>query len=184
MSGSSGRTEKVEGVQWHVALHREYLTQHFAVNLEGLAYRGRWPIARFLWREAEDLKLFQVATGPALSEGIQVHLTRDAWVSPRQRVAVDEWYLLRLPLADLKVRTWQTALAKAKECLEGPSGGRGTATVTTWRSRAREQLNVCPHLNFGLQLHSDGGTSERVVEMRRAMEQLKPIHQFVEESCR
>lgn len=104
-----GTHERVDGVQWHVALDREHLTSCFAVNLEGLAYRG-WPIARLVWREAEEMRLLDVLREVRSPEAVQLHLTRDAWVSARLRVAVDEWYLLRLSLADLTARIWQSAL--------------------------------------------------------------------------
>lgn len=75
-------------------------------------------------------------------------------------------------------------LVKAKNCLAGPQGGRGTAELTTWRRRAKEQLQVCPHLNIAMSLKSAGSTSERAAEMGEAMERLEPLHRFVVAACR
>jgi hypothetical protein len=173
-----GTHDDVDGVQWHVALERAQMTRLFAVNLEGLAYRN-WPIATFLWREAQELRLLQVIRDVAGPEQIHVHLTRDAWTSVRTRVAVDEWYLLRRPLAELTPRIWESALIKAKACLRGPNGGRGSAEVTVSHSQVRRELEVCPHLNLGVELQSTGHVEERLAEMREVMKQLEPLHCFV-----
>src|SRR5688500_15542587 len=88
-----GTHEDVDGVQWHVALDRGQMTTRFAVNLEGLSYRGTWPIARLLRSEAADPQFLNVAEVVQGADAVYVHLTRDTWKGPRSRVAAENWHL-------------------------------------------------------------------------------------------
>ena len=179
-----GTHENIDGVQWHVALDRAEMTSRFAVNLEGLAYGGTWPIARFLQHEAEDTGFLSIVARVERPESVLVHIARDTWKGPRMRVAADNWNVLRArPLTELKATTWRDAVAEAQRCLADRSGGRGVASLIRIKTGVRERLETTPHFNVGITLLNRASLAERVMEMRRAVQRLAPIHEFVNGRC-
>ena len=179
-----GAHDGSEGVQWHVSLDRQdMITRRFSVNLEGLAYKD-WPIAKFIARELEQPKLFDAVTAIEKPELVQVHLTRDAWKGPRTRVAVERWSLLsRQPVHKLSPALWRSSLNEARRCLAGPDGGRAKARLLRVKTHLTEDLEISPHLNFGIELTAEGTVEERVMELRRAMKLLVPLHEFAGLQC-
>jgi hypothetical protein len=177
-----GAHDGVDGVQWHVSLDRQdMITRRFAVNLEGLEYRN-WPIARFIARELEAPKLFDTVAGADPLRKVCVQLTRDAWAGRRTRVAVERWSLLsRQPVGGLSPALWRSSLVAARTCLASADGGRGKARLTRVKTHLAEDLETSPHLTFGVELTADGTVEERVLELRRAMQLLTPLHDFVRE---
>jgi hypothetical protein len=178
-----GTHDNANGVQWHVSVERSDLTQWFAVNLEGLAYRD-WPIARFINREMESPELPSLAGQVDEPDTIFVHLTRDAWSGPRGRVAVEQWSLLpRRALNLLTPTVWQRAVVAARSCLAGPEGGRGIASLTRSKNQLREEFEVSPHLNVGVVLQARGTQLSRLRELEKVQARLRPVYEFFVRRC-
>ncbi len=175
-----GTHDGLSGVQWHVSLDRENMTRRFGVNLEGLPYRGRRPILQFIERELSVPGLLALLSTLEAASGIVMHFTRDAWKGARTRVAIREWHIIApRAVKDLTPGMWERALIEARSCLDEPGTGRGVASVTRLETGVRENLETCPHVNFGVTLASRGSISERLRELRQAKAHLEPIHEFV-----
>lgn len=89
-----------------------------AVNLEGMRYGQRWPIAGFIAAEYDSPSLIEFASSVADASAIWVHLTRDAWTRRRVDIIDRDWNLLfRRPLSTLSPVIWADAVEKATRCL-------------------------------------------------------------------
>jgi len=175
-----GTHDGVSGVQWHVSLDRENMTRRFAVNLEGLSYKGRRPIVQFIERELSTPGLLELLSTVEAAGEIVMHFTREAWKGARTRVAIREWHIIApRAVKDLTAGIWERALIEARSCLDEPGTGRGTASVTRLETGVRENLETCPHINFGVTLARRGSITERLRELRQTKIHLEPIHEFV-----
>jgi hypothetical protein len=179
-----GTHDGVGGVQWHVSLDRENMIRRFAVNLEGLSYKRRRPIAQFIQHEMSTPGLLSLLGTVETPSEIVLHFTRDAWKGARTRVPIREWYILApRALKDLTATMWQRTLIEARNCLDEHGKNRGVASVTPLETGVRENLETCPHINFGVTLKARGSLIERLRELRQAKIHLEPIHEFVSRTC-
>ena len=181
--GYRGASDDVSGVQWNTWLFATG-EAYCAVNLEGLAYDG-WPIARFIERELERPRLFDVRGRVSAPQLVEVVWYRDAWQIV-SRPPIDEKHIGLSPraLSEVSHEAWQDALREAYDCLDAGKRHRGRArqTVTLTTTRRQVEKEVSPHLQFRQQL-TPGADAGWADALRVARQNLQPLYDWVTEQA-
>jgi hypothetical protein len=179
--GYLGASDGAAGVQWNAWLDAREAAAFLGVNLEGMAYDG-WPVARFIERELDRPRLFDVRDqleAPAL---VQVIWHRDAWqVSLRPEIVEKHIGVSQQMLPAIEPAAWAETLREAYACLDADRShrARATQTVTTAKG-ARGERPVSPHLQFRQRISWSPahGWKTAVAEARR---NLRPLYAWVAE---
>jgi hypothetical protein len=171
-------------VQWNAWLEAREAAAFLGVNLEGMVYDG-WPVARFLERELNRPRLFDMRDridAPAL---VQAVWHRDAWqISLRPVIREKHIGVSMRMLPDIDPGAWAATLREAYSCLDPDKGhrGRATQTVTTATGEQRE-YPVSPHLQFRQRLAwtpTDGWRTS----LANAKQNLQPLYDWVADQSR
>ena len=167
----SGFHDGAQGVQWHIAHEAETAATYLAVNLEGLKYgRGR-PIQRVVRLEAKKPRLVGVFHALARPEDIVVHVVREGWPSQRNRVYLDDRFILKSVAAQVSEEAWSRAMQEAAACLTD-EGDRATQLVRRAGTTMSRMMHVLPHLTVGVMMWTGaipGDAWTRIVRGRRVL---------------
>lgn len=161
------------GVQFNLAVFSEENTIRLGVNLEGMSYGGKWPIAQLLLKEYFKTTIHEL---PRL-DNIYVALTRDAW-QLASRPAIAEEYITASPgvrLSDITGEFWKGLIETSLTCLDEKRNYRGRArqTVTRLSSQARSVMEVSPHLRIWTEILAGED------ELTAGFKKLKPFYEWV-----
>jgi hypothetical protein len=147
-----------------------------------MKYDG-WPIARYIEREFNHPRLFEVRARLAAPGRIELILYRDAW-QVSTRPAIDEKHigLSGRTLPEIDVDGWKATLQEAYTCLRIVNGKvRRARQVVTTKSGPRE-LPVSPHLQFRQKIsEAVNGHRDWSSALREARAALAPLYQYVKE---
>jgi hypothetical protein len=167
-----GFHDGAQGVQWHVAYEAETGATYLAVNLEGLKYGKARPIQKIVRREAKEPRMVSVLRGLPRAEDVVVHVVREGWPSQRNRIYVEERFILRTVGARVTEEIWLQAMKDAAACLTD-DGGRGRQLARRAGTGVPRMMDVLPHITVG----TIGWTGpipadavQRLVECRRLLE--------------
>lgn len=175
-------------VQWNAGIERERgqrnrTSRFIGVNLEGSEYDG-WPLLRLLQRERHAPRLFDAVARTSRPEEIRVQLLRDAWAGRARPKYFHERFILPFrPLADLTLADWTQAVTHAMDGLDLVNGmGIVKQEITFTSDGHRIVCDVKPYLHFGRVLWDQvpATREERIDIIRTAMDQLRPLYNFVE----
>jgi hypothetical protein len=178
----TGVCDGASGVQWNTWMSFRENSAYLGVNLEGMKYDG-WPIARYIEREFNHPRLFEVRALLAAPDTIELILHRDAWqVSARPPIDERHIGLNGRTLPEIDLDGCKATLQEAYTCLRIVNGRvRRARQVVTTKSGPRE-LPVSPHLQFRQRIseavdgHRDWSSS-----LRGAREALAPMYEYVKE---
>lgn len=175
-----GVSDANDGVQWNLRICKDTGAAALGVNLEGLSYEGKWPIATFLLNEFKDTTLHQLLQSCSKPNVVDVSLTRDAWLPSGGRLPIVEAQIGgdTYRLSSLTESQWSAMVSEGLDCLSKSKGYRGrTKQNVTHISDGRiTEKWVTPHLTFRTELASSGGAAERLQE---CFDILKPVYDWV-----
>jgi hypothetical protein len=183
------------GVQWNAGI--EFLSSdkqetYLGVNLEGIEYGERRPIAHFIKSERDHPRIFEVIRNVQRPQDVEVRLMRDAWQGRARPRYFTERFILKAPLASLTEEKknwreiWRVALYKAQECLD-VDGKPVQMQITFYDPRTCEVAprpqcyKITPHLGFRTVLWQKMPTTRqaRVDAMKSARDRMMPLYEFV-----
>lgn len=168
-----GVSDGNQGVQYSLAVFQEERKVCLGVNLEGLAYGGKWPIAQFLINERQNPTIKSLP----LADDVFLRLTRDAWQCA-SRPSITEEHITPYPeisCAALTEASWVEFVETSLSCLDAERQfqGRSRQMVTRLSSQARSMMEVSPHLTIWTPIPAESnGLSD-------GFERLKPFHDWV-----
>ncbi len=184
---TNGASDGAEGVQWSAFWRGNQA--FLGVNLEGMEYKdwagGAWPVGTLIQRELEVPTLVQRVSSYGRRDEIELSWRRDAWqVRSRPQIAERDIKPTPIRLVALTAEAWQGALHEARSCLGPDYRGRMVQRVTRLESRATEEMEVTPHLQFRVQIW-DGSplVPNRRALMKNGRNVLRPLHEWVVERC-
>jgi hypothetical protein len=163
------------GVQFNLAVFSEENCIRLGVNLEGMAYGGKWPLSKLLLREYSEPT---IRTLPPL-DGVYLKLTRDAWQCA-SRPPIAEEHITTFPgvkFSDLSGELWKGLIETSLLCLDEKRKyqGRARQTVTRLSDNTRSVMDVSPHLTIWTEI--SGGEDGLVA----GFNMLKPFYEWVRE---
>jgi hypothetical protein len=175
-----GVSDNNDGVQWNLRIYRGSGAAALGVNLEGLSYEGKWPIATFLLKEFKEPTLHQLLQNFTNPNAVDVSLTRDAWLPSGSRLSIVEAQIGGdiHPLSHLTQEKWSAIIAEGLECLNVSKGYRGRikqAVTHTSDGRITEKW-VTPHLTLRTELSPVGSAAER---LHKCFDVLRPVYDWV-----
>ena len=168
-----GVSDGNEGVQYNISVFPEENSIRLGVNLEGMAYGGKWPLALLLLKEYSQPT---IQTLPHLDD-VYLTLTRDAWQLASRPPIAEEHITSRpgMRFSDLSSEFWKGLVETALSCLDAQRNYRGRArqTVTRLSSQARSVMEVSPHLVIWTEI--SGGEDGLMAGFKR----LRPFYERV-----
>ncbi|MEH6592648.1 MAG: hypothetical protein V7746_20445 [Halioglobus sp.] len=182
---SLGASDGNEGVQWNIGFNKETGETVLGVNLEGMKYGGRWPIAKLLLRERDTPTLSDLCSIPE-AELIGIYLTRDAWqMAARPPIEENEIEGCGTSLNDLAQPVWAEMVEQGLDCLNPKANykGRGIKMVTLAKSGKVAEKEISPHLTVRTSLWTVAPTNVDELEnyLTAAQERLQPVYDLVKE---
>lgn len=168
-----GVSDGTEGVQYNLAVFQNTKEIRLGVNLEGMAYGGKWPIAQFLLNEQRQNTIDFLPQG----DQVFIRLSRDAW-QLASRPAIAEESITPDPgirCTELTAASWSDFVDTSLSCLDASRQyqGRSRQMVTRLSSQARSMMEVSPHLTIWTPIPAESnGLSD-------GFERLKPFHDWV-----
>lgn len=175
-----GWSDRLSGVQWSLwhDLHREVVV--LAVNLEGMADAGDWPIGRVIERE-RSAPLLPALAAESSSREVEAWVGRDVWnPGGRGKIRTDDF--LDCLLEAVSRESWLRALEEARACQNQSLTGRGTLEVLLKKGVPRV-CEVSPHMYFAIPLWRSSlpAITERSQALASARQKLEPLHEFLSE---
>lgn len=168
-----GVSDGNQGVQYSLAVFQHTKEIRLGVNLEGMAYGGKWPIAQFLLNEQRQST---IDTLPRCDQ-VFIGLSRDAWqLASRPSIAEESITPdSGISCTELTSASWSDFVDTSLSCLDAARQyqGRSRQMVTRLSSQARSMMEVSPHLTIWTPIPAESnGLSD-------GFERLKPFHDWV-----